>query len=427
MAILSTTSKLSFISQIAWRNLWRYPVRSILTMLALAGGLTIVIFYAALISGMSKEMSTQATEVSTGYVQIHDSSFAKDGDLYGLLPEGALLLLEQKMPHLSFAPRLYAFGLASSERFSGGVQLKAIDPKIEQHVSVLGRKNLLFSVEAPLQNGASERPVVVGNKLAKQLELDIGSELILVTQAADGSIGNDLFIVEGIAKSVDAAFDRMGVLMRLEDFRELMVLPSGIHEIAVHTHEHSLEQVKKDITRTLAADSSIQRDDHRPLVRTWRELNPAISDMIELQGAVVGFIGLAVMIMASFGVMNTIFMSIFERKYEFGVMRAVGMKTRHIFMMVMVETVILTIIAGAIGNTAGYALSKYYEVNGIDFSSLMPDGYDWAGMSIEPYLKTDFQWYAVQQSNLIMLVVVVFATLYPLHRTIRKKVVELLS
>ena len=420
------TSKLVFIVYIAWRNVWRYPVRSILTVFALAGGLTIVIFYAALIGGMTKEMSTQATEVSTGYIQIHEQTFKQDGDLYGLIPDSTIDGLTRSVSALSFSPRLYAFALASSGRFSTGVQIRGIAAYEEKSVSALGAKNLLSSVDNPLLNSTAMRPVVVGNKLAKQLELSIGSELILVTQSADGSIGNDLYTVEGIAKSVDAGFDRMGVLMRISEFRELMVIPEGIHEIAVNINDVPLDDAYHAVVETLIQQYSDAKTEP-PVVRTWRELNPAISDMIELQRAVVGYIGLAVMFMASFGVMNTIFMSIFERKYEFGVMRAVGMKTQHLFAMVLCETFFLTILAGMIGNSAGYVLSKYYEVQGIDFSSLMPDGYDWAGMSIEPVLKTDFQWYAVQQSNLIMFIVVVFATLYPLQRTLRKKAVELLS
>lgn len=425
--MLGLIQTLTYICAIAWRNFWRYPVRSVLTVLALSGGLTIVIFYAALINGMGNQMVTQATEVSTGYIQVHNSKYAKDHDLYALIPNNSLNYLEEKITDVSFSPRLYAFGLASSGSYSSGVQLRAIDPEMESRVTVQGTKNQQGTVDNPLLNSNSPRAVVVGNKLAKQLRLELASELILVTQAADGSIGNDLFVVEGIAKPVDPGFDRMGVLMRIEDFRELMVLPEGVHEIAVNIHEKPLDEVKSVIRKALNNGPSSSPGGVATEVRTWREINPALSDMLELQKGVVGYAGLIVMLMASFGVMNTIFMSVFERKYEFGVLRAVGMKSRHIFLMVIIETGILTLVASLIGNTCGYLLSLYYSEEGIDFSSLMPDGYDWAGMSIEPVMRAEFQWSAVQTSNLIMLVFVIIATLYPLFRVAGKKPIELLS
>ncbi|MCW8918139.1 MAG: hypothetical protein OQL08_04935, partial [Gammaproteobacteria bacterium] len=49
-------TRLPFFLYIAWRNVWRNPVRSLLTIAALGGGLVMVILYAALLEGMSRQM-----------------------------------------------------------------------------------------------------------------------------------------------------------------------------------------------------------------------------------------------------------------------------------------------------------------------------------------------------------------------------------
>ena len=224
---------------IAWRNIWRNPIRSFLTVSALVSGLALVVFYAAMMEGMVRQMVHQATSISSGHLQVHREAYIDDQDIYATLPWSYLESLKNTFPDVHISPRLYAAGLASSGHSSSGVLIKAVDFPLEQKTtSMLShiRKGDATLDEVVEENDlASTRyNVVIGAQFAKNMKLDIGDELVLVSQAVDGSIGNGLFRVAAILKPLDPHFDRMGVLMSIDAFKDFMYLYDGVHELVFH-------------------------------------------------------------------------------------------------------------------------------------------------------------------------------------------------
>ncbi|MEE8394925.1 MAG: ABC transporter permease, partial [bacterium] len=199
---------------LAWRNLWRNPVRSALTAGAMVVGLTMMIVTGALTEGMFRRMAYMVTELNVGHLQVHREAYIEDQDLYAVLPWGLVEHLGRATGH-TYAPRLYAAGLASSGEFSSGVMLKGIDPALEPKVTTLHRHVRAGEFSIAALPPAAGRPeafvvynVVIGGQLAKTLKVEIGGELVLITQAADGSIGNGLFRVAGVLKPVEGVIDR---------------------------------------------------------------------------------------------------------------------------------------------------------------------------------------------------------------------------
>ena len=181
----------------AWRNIWRNPVRSALTVGALAGSLVLLILYLALVGGMTRQMVEHATDLSIGHLQVHRQAFIDDQDLYATLPWSYLTPIEAVPTGIHVAPRLYASALASAADTSYGVLIKAVDPDREARVTRLlgairaGSADL--GLAAPGANGLPRHKVLLGAQLAKNMKLQPGDELVLVTQAADASIGNALY------------------------------------------------------------------------------------------------------------------------------------------------------------------------------------------------------------------------------------------
>src|SRR5690606_23375563 len=107
-----------------------------------------------------------------------------------------------------------------------------------------------------------EGRVLVGEKLAQELGIGVGDELVLLSQAADGSLGNGLFTVAGLMRTGDAALDRAGVWAHLHDLQEMLVLEDRVHEIAVLT-----DDAEAIPARAAAIDAAVDE----PLVQTWWE------------------------------------------------------------------------------------------------------------------------------------------------------------
>jgi len=415
---------------IAWRNIWRNPVRSVLTISALVGGLIMVILYASLLEGMTRQMVQYATEVTSGHVQVHRQAFIDDQDLYATLPWPYLQRIEHDFPAIHIAPRLYAAGLASSTATSTGVLIKAVDPEREAKVSTMlshvrsGEVNL--GIADTTATGLVRYNVVVGAQLAKNMQLSPGAELVLVTQAADGSIGNALYRVAAVLRPLEPNFDRMGVLLSVKAYRQLMYLDSGFHELAIKLDDiNTLPGVQAALDaemQTLQAEQPLDELGGAAVVRNWRQLTPAISDMLQLSRSMLLLIGLIVVGLASLGMLNTMLMAVHERTHEFGILLCLGMKRRWLLLMVLLESFFLALISAVVGSL----LARYLEEHGIDFSASMPDGYDWAGMVFEPVMKGYLEPGQIVEACLLMFAVTFVASLIPAWRTVRLKPAEVL-
>ena len=436
----SAFSRLPILIFVAWRNIWRNPVRSILTISALASGLVMVILYASLLEGMTRQMVRFATEISTSHIQLHRQAFIDDQDLYATLPWSYMKKFEQDFPDVKFAPRLYASGLASAANTSTGVLIKAVDPtrentvtKMLQHVRY-GKLELGKVLEESNNSNPGSNLVrynlLIGSQLAKNMKVNPGDELVLVTQAADGSIGNALYRIAAVLKPLEPNFDRMGVLMSIEAYKQLMYLEDGFHELAIKVDDmKQLENIQDSIINKLVGyTSGLPLDElgGPAKVRNWRQLTPAISDMLEMSKAFVFIIGFIIISLASLGMLNTMLMAVHERTHEFGILLAIGMKRRWLLLMVLFESFFLAMVSALAGTALGLFINDYFEKYGIDFSQSMPDGYDWAGMIFEPIMKGYLVPIDVLYACLMMIVITMLASLIPSWRTVRLKPAEVM-
>jgi len=431
----ATSASMAIMFFMAWRNIWRNPIRSILTISALVGGLIMMILYSALLEGMMRQMVRHATEISTGHIQVHRQAFIDDRDLYSTLPWDYLRHLEQQQPALRFAPRLYAAGLASTDQTSTGVMIRAIDPQREQQVTAMllhirqGRAEL--GISDTTESGLTRYNLVVGTKLARHMGLSPGSELILVTQAADGSIGNALFRVAGVLKPIDPGFDRSGILMSISAYQQLMYLDNGFHELVVQLPDsNQLISAQTDVEQALQALQTSQPLDRlggQVNVRNWRQLTPTVSDMLELSQSMVLIIGLIIIGLACMGILNTMLMAIHERRHEFGILLAIGMKRRLLLIMVLFDSLMLALLSAVFGALAASLLIHYLLQDGIDFSHWMPDGYDWAGMVFEPVMEVYLEPMHIATASSLMVIVALVTALIPCLSIIRLRPAEVIS
>ena len=104
----SVLSRLPILIFVAWRNIWRNPIRSVLTISALASGLIMVILYASLLEGMTRQLVRFATEISTSHIQIHRQAYVDDQDIYATMPWSYMEKIEKEFPNIQLSPRLYA-------------------------------------------------------------------------------------------------------------------------------------------------------------------------------------------------------------------------------------------------------------------------------------------------------------------------------
>jgi ABC-type lipoprotein release transport system permease subunit len=346
-------------------------------------------------------------------MQAHVKGYYKDRGLHDTLPLSILELFNQG--EFRVAPRAYAFGLASLGEQSAGVRIRGIDPAREREVTDLWKHMLQGRYFRP----GEEKVVILGRKIAKTLNAQPGSEIALITQAADGSLGNDLYRVVGVLKTLDDVTDRTTVIMSLADFSELVVLPGRIHEVAVRTpNAIKVDDYKRRVASLLEGTGCE--------LRTWKEIAPALKDALALHKGWTTIMLVVVFSIASLGILNTMLMAVFERMYELGLMMALGLKPVRLVRLILMETLMLAGVSEVLGLGLGLLWSWRLAVKGWDLRGLFGEGFEYTGFAFDNVLRAAIWPEGVLRCAVVMVVISCLAALYPALKSARLKPVEVM-
>lgn len=410
--------------QLAWRNLWRNPRRTFISVTAIALGYAMLLLFACLLHGLSRQMIDNGTRMGLSHMQVHAPDYYPDRSLHHTLGgrtgtelDGLLTALTTQPQVLAAAPRVYGYGLVSGTDHSAGADLLGIDPTREQQISRFHTRLTSGRFLNPqATDGANE--VVLGEKLASTIAVEPGSEIILLTQAADGSMGNDLYTVVGILRTGSEAIDRGTVLMPLAASQELLSLTANrIHEIGVLT-------TTADMASAVAGRLESQFGGTLPIrVRAWPELSPALADYVQMNEGANTFLFAIIFLVAIIGVMNTMLMAVFERTRECGVLMALGLRPMSMTLLIVLEASLLAGVSVALGAGLGGPLVWYLQTYGLDLRTVMGE-LSMAGVVLDPiwYGQHDFPTYL--RAALGLALVAVVSALYPAIRAARFRPVE---
>jgi putative ABC transport system permease protein len=350
-------------AKMAWRNVWRNPRRSILTVAAVAFACVLLVFMLSFQFGSYDAMINAAVKVHTGHMQIQVPGYQDNHRIRLAIdhPER----IEKALTHLpgieAVTSRANAFAMVSSGTRTYGVQVIGIDPARERRVSTL---------PSLIRKGAclaeTDRDVaLVGQKLADNLKVGIGDEITLLGQGRDGSVAAAVFKIKGIYKSGLDAFDRSSIQVPLATFQDVFFMGDRVHEIVITIPTlNELARVKARVAallKTAPTDQSL-------VVLDWKDLMPGLSQGISMDlvsGLIMYFI---LILVVAFSILNTFLMSILERTREFGVMMAIGTTPWRLVRLVMLESTFLTFVGVASGILLGCAITAWFQVHGIDIS-----------------------------------------------------------
>lgn len=454
------------ILKIAWRNLWRNRRRTIIT----ASSIFFAIFFAIIMRsfqlGTYGFMIEQSIESYAGYLQLQNPDYFDDPSIDNSFEVSDEMIEKVKNnPNVkAFAPRIESFALASTGNNSKGVMVSGIDPVAEASISnpehrivhyrftedaleqiktdkalpdeLLAKmetfKNYSFSSEAKIeidlgldQTDAKKyipliqkychfesnylKPnddgVLIGDRLSRYLKLDIGDTLVLIGQGYHGVSAAGIYPVRGIVKIPSPDLDNKLVYMSITEAEKFLGLSNQITALVINLKDND-EML--DTQNELI--SAIGKGDF--VVKNWQETMPTLKQQIEsdsVSGQVFIFI---LYVIVFFGIFGTVIMMIAERKREFGVMIAIGMKRKKLTQIVNIEMIFLGIMGGITGMAASVPLllyGHYYPIQLTgDMAKMMEDmGF----VPIMPMALFDSYFYA---QAMVVLIMILFACLVPI-------------
>ena len=396
--------------EVSWRNLWRNRTRTNVTITAVALCIAILIIFQSMIVGLIEKAVFNTTNLVIGEVQIHANGYLNDKSLYKDLKNTEKIKSIAKKNNIGLVERSYGFGLISSGTKSAGTQFWGVNPESElMHFDFAKHIN-----QGTFLNSSSSNKIVLGNKLALSLAAEVGTELVVFVQGADGSLGNDLFYVSGILKNVADNIDRSAAIILENDFNILFSSNNMIHEIALNSKGNFEAEEIQNLMSAEIKDVEID---------TWKQLMPTIALMTEKMSVFMRTLfSLIFTIAAGLGVMNTMIMSTYDRMKEFGIIRAIGATPWRIIKQVSLESFILTFVASIIGTVVGLSAALYFQKYGFDVSG--QGNLSFGGVVMDPIWKASVSLGIILLPIGLMMLTSILSSLYPASIAARIKPVE---
>ncbi|MBU1220291.1 ABC transporter permease [Myxococcota bacterium] len=311
---------------------------------------------------------------------------------------------------------------------SAPVGISAILPAEEKLVTDSWKaiiKGSYLSNDFKTTDGTPE--IVIGYRLAEQLNVGLGDKIGMDSATSHFYPMDRIYRVKGIFKSGSPTIDRAIVfihienawdskLMDIKDFENPGSSARGVHEYAIHVEDPAANA--RYVNRI---------NDHVPpiaMVRTWQKVDPGLAMMIQTTDVMSVIILFIILIIAAFGTMNTMLMSVMERIKEFGVLKSIGMKPFSVGLLIMIETLFLSVTASILGAIGGIAMNSWLVTNGIDLRKVLPEGYTFQGVVLDPVWRSVWETKAVLVPIVLLFVISILVALWPAFRAARIKPVE---
>ncbi|RKY62669.1 MAG: hypothetical protein DRQ02_13535, partial [Candidatus Latescibacterota bacterium] len=252
------------------------------------------------------------------------------------------------------APRIKFIALISKGNTTKPAYIMAIDPVKEK--STLDIRNRLIKGSENLESG-----FIIGRDLANSLKINPGDTLILFSRTTLGGLNGIKLPVSGIANFGMSKLNRSFVIMSLKHARKLLKTNEGVSEILLFLQsEKQIHQLKAKLNLPPGTDA-----------KSYMELLGAFGIYFKLAGAFYGFIYILIIGLATFAIINTMTVAVFERLREIGTLKAIGMTDNEVFMLFGMEGTMLGALGGFFGPLLGLIFAYGLSIKGINFESIL--------------------------------------------------------
>jgi len=365
----------------------------------MGGGFFLLCLTLSMSEGSYSNIINIFTQDHTGHVQIHKENYLERPSLYKTINHADEIItqLEQQPLVLGVAPRIYSPSLAYGKNKTFPAQVIGIDPEREAKTTRLENKvNEGQYLKRQLANKISKDayfPAMIGFSLAKNLQLSIGDELVLISQGIDGSIANDIFEVVAIVGDA-GSYERMNVYISLPAIREFLSMAGDTSKV----HELTLILSSQNQAREFAAKTQSTLKNENLSVDPWQVVESSFYNSMQAdkKGSYVSM-GIIIFIV-SIGVLNTILMGTMERTREFGVLKAIGTRPLAVFTLIMLESFVLAIISCLIGLLLALPVCFWLASVGIS----MPEPIDMGGIIFDTMLG-EVSWFVVLLPSIVVI------------------------
>ena len=399
----------SSLATMAWRNLWRNSRRTYITLSAIVFGVFLAVIMMAMQDRNWADMIRLAARLGAGHVTIQHPEYLDTPALTRTVQgTDRLKRLAADDPHvIRVVERITGFAMLATARENIGAGFIAVSPEQEDDETL----SLLEAiVEGEFFGSSTDGGIILGEKLASNLDVELGSKVVYTLTDKEGEIVSALARVSGIVRTGSPSVDAGICLLPIDTVREVVgFAPDEAIQVAAFVDDQRASDA-------VVADLAAAAPEH-VAVLAWHDLQPDLAVFIAMKvgGSKVMMLVLAALVAA--GIFNTLFVSVMERLREFGIMLAVGFSPGLLFRLIMLESAWLAVIglAAAAAVTVGPYL--YLASTGIDMSGMIPaDQMEVAGVGMSTTLRVGIYGESVTLIGVSALVAILLSGVYPAWR-----------
>lgn len=346
--------------KLAWRNLFRNRRRTLLSGLMIGFGLAALMATDAFVRGAVDNMVQSATSTFLGDAQIHKDGFRKTHEVEQFMTGSASIAGNLRKEPLvkNASERVVSFAMLTSPANVNSIMMYGIDPASERGISKIDEA----IVQGEYFKTGEKGKILIGKKLADLLEVTLGDKVVVtVAQAKTGELSQEMFRIGGIFSLGIREMDSAMAFVPIANAREMLKIGESAHEIAF-----TFKELRKASDAALPLWAQYSKDGNEAL--SWVKLMPELNSFIAMSDFSLYIMAIILFGIVGIGIINTLFMSLYERMFEFGVMRAVGTRPVRMASLVVLEAASLALISVVIGIIIGTVILGVVSYTGIDYT-----------------------------------------------------------
>ena len=389
-----------FLLKFAWKNIWRNRNRSLITMASVFFAVILSIATSSLREGIFDNLVKNVVSFYTGYIQVHKQGYYNeqllDNSFEAASETEKKIRTDKNVSGIT--PRLESFALAASGNITKGCMVVGIDPEKEDRITSL--KNKLIRGR---YLKADDTGVLISEGLAGRLKLSLHDTLVLIGQGYHGATAAGKYRIAGIARFGSPDLNDKSLFMPLRMAQDFYGASGMITSYVLSLHDTETPELTAAGLRTSLGNNYE--------VLTWTEMIPDIKQHIETDTNNAKYVQGILYMLIAFGIFGTLLMMMIERKFELGMLLAIGMKKSKMAMLLMIESVLTVLTGCMLGILASVPVVRYFNQNPMRISGQTAETYRRFGF--EPIFPTSVDPAIFIRQGVIVLAIGLILSLYP--------------
>ncbi len=401
---------MKYLFKLALKNILRAKRRTVLTFLILSFGVIIYLFFEGMMEGFDHASFQNYIDFETGHYKIRDISWNEDTPYDAKHSLKNYKAISEEIAGLPWVTGVTSRILFLSE-VDNGIDSSpsiviGIDPENDQKVFSLNK----FIEKGTLEPGGA----LIGSTLAKDMGITIGDTFFITFRNSKGMFTSNELLISGIIRSTDPKVNSGTVFINLAEAHDQMVL-EGVSEIAIKT---------SDFRKTEKWLNEIKKIAGNTRVETWQQLSSDFAALMATKRKGGSMILLFIVIIAVVGIINTLLISVYEKRQEMGTLMALGMDNPEVRNIFIFEGLIIGLTGSVLGLTLGTILNLYFIYNGIDYTAMM--GGNDMGINVMGVVKSAWVGSSYAKALIISIVASILSSYYPAKKVMRMSPAECL-